>query len=307
MWNNGSVIRSWLLELAGAPSSARATIWRDQRLGRRLRRGPLDGRRGDRPRRARPGHHPQPHRALPQPSRAGLLHRSRPRGAAQRVRRPRDQGPRARTDGHAHGRARTRRASPTASRRPRAPTQANPLREGLRHERMRRAVHHGHLRRDGRPHRAQARARPLQLLLGGFLPPEFTGRRLRAARADRRPFREHLRTGSTSTAATARSSRRSGSRSRATIEYQRGDFDDPAAYAELAKRLDRIDRDRGTAGNRLFYLAVPPSALPGDRRAISTTPGSRRAAAIAPPAQAWLDARHRREAVRLRPRVARER
>ena len=32
-----------------------------------------------------------------------------------------------------------------------------------------------------------------------------------------------------------------------------------AAYAELARRLDRIDRDRGTAGNRLFYLAVPPS------------------------------------------------
>ena len=46
------------------------------------------------------------------------------------------------------------------------------------------------------------------------------------------------------------------------IEYHRGDFDDPAAYAELAKRLDRIDRDRGTAGNRLFYLAVPPSLYP---------------------------------------------
>jgi len=30
------------------------------------------------------------------------------------------------------------------------------------------------------------------------------------------------------------------------------------ADAALAKRLDRIDRDRGTAGNRLFYMAVPP-------------------------------------------------
>jgi glucose-6-phosphate 1-dehydrogenase len=32
---------------------------------------------------------------------------------------------------------------------------------------------------------------------------------------------------------------------------------------ELARRLDRIDRDRGTAGNRLFYLAVPPNLYPG--------------------------------------------
>ena len=37
-----------------------------------------------------------------------------------------------------------------------------------------RAVHDGHLRGDRRPHRAQARARALQPLLGGFLPPEFT-------------------------------------------------------------------------------------------------------------------------------------
>ena len=46
------------------------------------------------------------------------------------------------------------------------------------------------------------------------------------------------------------------------IEYHRGEFDDPAAYVELAKRLDRIDRDRGTSGNRLFYLAVPPNLYP---------------------------------------------
>ena len=45
----------------------------------------------------------------------------------------------------------------------------------------RRAVHDDHLRRDGRSHRAQARAGSLQLLPGGFLPPEFTAWASRAA------------------------------------------------------------------------------------------------------------------------------
>ena len=34
-------------------------------------------------------------------------------------------------------------------------------------------------------------------------------------------------------------------------------------YAGLAGHLDALDRERGTSGNRLFYLATPPSAFPG--------------------------------------------
>jgi glucose-6-phosphate 1-dehydrogenase len=33
-------------------------------------------------------------------------------------------------------------------------------------------------------------------------------------------------------------------------------------YRKLAAHLDRLDRERGTCGNRLFYLATPPSAYP---------------------------------------------
>ena len=33
-------------------------------------------------------------------------------------------------------------------------------------------------------------------------------------------------------------------------------------YRRLAEHLDRLDRERGTGGNRLFYLATPPSAFP---------------------------------------------
>jgi len=43
------------------------------------------------------------------------------------------------------------------------------------------------------------------------------------------------------------------------LAWQSASFDDPAAYARLAERLAELDRARGLAGNRLFYLATPPS------------------------------------------------
>lgn len=45
---------------------------------------------------------------------------------------------------------------------------------------------------------------------------------------------------------------------RQRLGYHTGDFDDDAAYERLAARLERIDQQFGTAGNRLFYLAVAP-------------------------------------------------
>jgi glucose-6-phosphate 1-dehydrogenase len=44
------------------------------------------------------------------------------------------------------------------------------------------------------------------------------------------------------------------------ISYVRVAFDDPAGYQALATRLAEIDAQRGTAGNRLFYLATPPES-----------------------------------------------
>ena len=42
-------------------------------------------------------------------------------------------------------------------------------------------------------------------------------------------------------------------------DYVSGDFNDPATYARLALSLRALDERFGTAGNRLFYLAVPPT------------------------------------------------
>ncbi len=44
--------------------------------------------------------------------------------------------------------------------------------------------------------------------------------------------------------------------------YVQGAFDEPGAYEALARKLSDLDEQRGTAGNRLFYLATPPEAYP---------------------------------------------
>jgi glucose-6-phosphate 1-dehydrogenase len=43
------------------------------------------------------------------------------------------------------------------------------------------------------------------------------------------------------------------------IYYHQAEFHDPEGYARLKELLDQIDRERGTAGNRIFYLATAPS------------------------------------------------
>jgi len=40
--------------------------------------------------------------------------------------------------------------------------------------------------------------------------------------------------------------------------YVQADFHDPAGYAQLRETLERLDRERGIGGNRLFYLATAP-------------------------------------------------
>jgi glucose-6-phosphate 1-dehydrogenase len=42
------------------------------------------------------------------------------------------------------------------------------------------------------------------------------------------------------------------------IFYHQSEFEDANGYTSLAKRLDELDTQRGTRGNRLFYLAVAP-------------------------------------------------
>ena len=48
----------------------------------------------------------------------------------------------------------------------------------------------------------------------------------------------------------------------ARLWYCTADYDDPKGYVRLAELLAELDRAHGTEGNRLFYLATPPSVVP---------------------------------------------
>ncbi|HEV7809077.1 MAG TPA: glucose-6-phosphate dehydrogenase, partial [Candidatus Limnocylindrales bacterium] len=45
------------------------------------------------------------------------------------------------------------------------------------------------------------------------------------------------------------------------IRYQRCDFDNSSAYEDLVTMLDTIDKEQGGRGNHLYYLATQPSAF----------------------------------------------
>jgi glucose-6-phosphate 1-dehydrogenase len=44
-----------------------------------------------------------------------------------------------------------------------------------------------------------------------------------------------------------------------SVSYISGNFGDRQAYQGLAQRLDELDEQHGTRGNRLFYMSTPPS------------------------------------------------
>src|SRR5262249_37552786 len=46
------------------------------------------------------------------------------------------------------------------------------------------------------------------------------------------------------------------------IRFVQGTFDDDQAFAQLAEMLEKLDAERGTGGNRAFYLSIPPNAFP---------------------------------------------
>jgi glucose-6-phosphate 1-dehydrogenase len=43
------------------------------------------------------------------------------------------------------------------------------------------------------------------------------------------------------------------------IFYLAGDVNDPEAYRRMSELLDQVDQERGTAGNRVFYLSTSPT------------------------------------------------
>jgi glucose-6-phosphate 1-dehydrogenase len=47
-----------------------------------------------------------------------------------------------------------------------------------------------------------------------------------------------------------------------SFAYVAGEYDEPGGFEKLSHRLDELDEERHLEGNRLFYLATPPSVYP---------------------------------------------
>ncbi len=47
-----------------------------------------------------------------------------------------------------------------------------------------------------------------------------------------------------------------------SLTYVAGEYHDPESHRRLASVLNRLEQERGTGGNHLYYLAVPPSSYP---------------------------------------------
>jgi glucose-6-phosphate 1-dehydrogenase len=45
------------------------------------------------------------------------------------------------------------------------------------------------------------------------------------------------------------------------LHYVTGRFEDASAYARLREKLEQLDKTNGTRGNRIYYLAIPPSVF----------------------------------------------
>jgi len=100
------------------------------------------------------------------------------------------------------------------------------------------------------------------LSLAGLLPAE-----LAVVGVARRPlrdaeFRDRLRDAAERHSRGAPLNPRTWESFASSITYFSGDLADPATYQGLKRRLEEIDTQRGTAGNRLYYLATPPSFFP---------------------------------------------
>jgi glucose-6-phosphate 1-dehydrogenase len=71
------------------------------------------------------------------------------------------------------------------------------------------------------------------------------------------------------------------------LSYVRGDFADPQTYTGLGERLRTIDAERGTKGNRIFYLATSPNFFLPIIHGLEEANVSERQANYLEPSEGW--------------------
>jgi glucose-6-phosphate 1-dehydrogenase len=170
-------------------------------------------------------------------------------GAAPR---PTDDGPHT---------ARALRLARVGRRRPAAKAAANPLREGLRLERVPDPAQLVLFGATGDLAHRKVVPALFQLWRTNLLPHEFALVAIGRRPYDDEGFRAELRASLERFSRVLPVETAVWEAFAARITYHRGDFGDEALYDGLATRLDELDAQQGTAGNRVYYLATQPSAF----------------------------------------------
>ena len=154
-----------------------------------------------------------------------------------------------------------REAAGAVRRRRRAEAEINPLRQGLRVERM--PDPNAFVLFGATGDLAHRKVMPAiyQLLRANLLPAEFS-----VVAVARRPytdeaFRAEVRTSLDKYSRVVPIDETQWTELAKRITYQQLDFADDAGYDRLCERLDALDVERGTSGNRLYYLATQPSQV----------------------------------------------
>lgn len=92
----------------------------------------------------------------------------------------------------------------------------------------------------------------------GRLPEDYAIIGMARSAFDDAGFRAHLRGGVQAHARLSHRDDAAWERFAAHLHYCQGDYDDPAAYAALARQIAASDDACATCGNHLFYLSTPP-------------------------------------------------
>jgi glucose-6-phosphate 1-dehydrogenase len=157
--------------------------------------------------------------------------------------------------------ARQLREAAATARRPRPDTDVNPLRQGLRLERVPDPCAFVLFGATGDLAHRKVIPAIYQLWRTNLLPAEFS-----LVAVARRPytnesFAQELRTSVEKYSRVQPIDEASWSELAKRIVYQQLDFGDDAGFDRLCQKLDELDTTAGTAGNRLFYLATQPSQV----------------------------------------------
>jgi glucose-6-phosphate 1-dehydrogenase len=102
-----------------------------------------------------------------------------------------------------------------------------------------------------------------RLAVRRLLPPGFSVVGVARTEMDDEGFREHMRAAVEKAGGGGEEAKHVWEAFGTTgFRYVAGDYGDPGTFKKLKDTLDEIDEQRGTAQNRLIYLATPPDTFP---------------------------------------------